>query len=388
VRDTVCSKDTIALDPPAAVQQAALSYFWTRKCHSLQCLTKAMLGQPVPEECITALQCAKLREYVMLDDFLADGYLREEASEQAVTGSVSSVDMQRQEPKKPGDLHRLRLRSEDGKTTNNVGYDYASVCAGGLPDVPGAMVTHHWANTFYHLIASVFADALGMKEFQSVVELMNNNKFDELRELLEEHGVMQSQYWICAFCVNQHAGICAPSTFGGFKPGCNCGTRKYHTGAASEMNKFDTMMRHLKNKIKNMAIRRRRMRHSTFKATFYQVVAIDCGIEIVKRIWCVSELYEAHKSHLEQEFKIFSHELLKNHRKKVNNIDVEHAEASDPRDKIMVLSKVKDPREFNTKVANLLCQQVDVMLGSADVVGAVDGILQATAMTDVVQAFT
>merc|ERR1719498_162371 len=139
------------------------------------------------------------------------------------------------------------------------------------------------------------------------------------------------------------------------------------------MNKFDTMMRHLKRKTK--------MKHRmvAIKRDFHQVVAIDSTIEIVERIWCVSELYEAHVSKLPQKFKILSHENLKDNREKVQNIDVEKAQASDPRDKAMVLSKVKNPAEFNAKVAGLLCQQVDVMLSTAYVRGAVSGILHATA---------
>merc|ERR1719253_685182 len=83
-------------------------------------------------------------------------------------------------------VHQLPILNEFGEETGalkvwfqpldtNLGYDYATVCAGGEPEMPGAMVTHHWANKFYHLLAAAFADALGYKEFETVVNLLNKD---------------------------------------------------------------------------------------------------------------------------------------------------------------------------------------------------------------------
>merc|ERR1719253_1830242 len=319
--------------------------------------------------------------------------------------------------------HRIPVRSENDEIiaflnmwvqpfSTSVGCDYATICAGGKPDIPHAMVTHHWANKFYHLMAAVFADALDRKEFEEIANMLTDKDFDRLRQLLDEKNALQRRYWICAFCVNQHSGICAPSTYGGFRPGCNCYTRKYLDGAGSEMNKFDHMMRYLKRQVRsrrdlqrarapaaergkgeatrgakhkaaqavcnlfqlnNDDSKKRWVYKCEFDSPFYQVVAVDCTIEIVTRVWCVSELYEAYRSRLPQKMKIFSYESLQDNQEKVKTIDVEKSEASLARDKELVLSKLDNISAFNQKVANMLCQQVDEMLSAAHAQGLVDG---------------
>merc|ERR1712080_246471 len=86
-----------------------------------------------------------------------------------------------------------------------------------------------------------------------------------LRDDLDRQGKLRRCYWICAFCVNQHANIC-----GGFAPrprrdnapaltewedkrrdrvtgdvfeSCGCRQQKFFSGAPDEceLNKFDDM---------------------------------------------------------------------------------------------------------------------------------------------------
>merc|ERR1712048_701815 len=103
-------------------------------------------------------------------------------------------------------------------------------------------------------------------------------------------------YWVCAFCVNQHAGICGGNPYHGTDavtgveyPVCGCGLRKaWNTtepvldedgrSIPCEMNKFDDMMELL----------------SATDSNFAQVIAVDASFELFSRAWCVAEIAAAH----------------------------------------------------------------------------------------------
>ena len=142
------------------------------------------------------------------------------------------------------------------------------------------MVTHHWSNRFCDLVAAVLADALGLKRWDGVAEhLRSPGGGERLQEQLYANGTLQSQYWICAFCINQHASICG-SSMGVLDtvtqtvlPSCDCATMKYLNDqpVQCELNKFDDMMAYL---------------HRQYPK-FLQVVAIDFDFMIFSRAWCL-----------------------------------------------------------------------------------------------------
>jgi len=76
------------------------------------------------------------------------------------------------------------------------------------PRFPAVMVTHNWGNLFCHLIAAIVADALGSPFFFNIVSRLDGRYLDALLAELEEQGVSERTYWVCAFSVNQHVSIC------------------------------------------------------------------------------------------------------------------------------------------------------------------------------------
>ena len=97
------------------------------------------------------------------------------------------------------------------------------------------MVTHNWSNLFRDLMATVVADALGEHTFEFVAELLCDKEgLKVLTETLQVHDRLQDTYWICAFSVNQHAGICGANPDGDTDPVtkiphpvCGCKTPKF-----------------------------------------------------------------------------------------------------------------------------------------------------------------
>lgn len=85
--------------------------------------------------------------------------------------------------------------------------------------IPKKMVTHNWSNLFRDLVATVIADALGEHAFEFVAELLcDKHGVKLLQETLRVHGCLEQTYWICAFAVNQHAGICGANPNGDIDP--------------------------------------------------------------------------------------------------------------------------------------------------------------------------
>jgi len=88
----------------------------------------------------------------------------------------------------------------------DTGSALASVWSGGAPRAPNKMVTHAWENTFSHLVASVVADAMGVATYSGLAAQLCSEGLELVEDL--EQLQPQSQYWICAFCINQHSCIC------------------------------------------------------------------------------------------------------------------------------------------------------------------------------------
>merc|ERR1712054_458929 len=74
------------------------------------------------------------------------------------------------------------------------------------------MVTHAWSNLFRDLVAAILADALDEAEYD-MIGYMLDNEFEQLKGWVEATGAQQKSYWVCAFCVNQHAGICGGNPY-------------------------------------------------------------------------------------------------------------------------------------------------------------------------------
>ena len=120
------------------------------------------------------------------------------------------------------------------------------------------MVTHHWANRFRDLVAVVLADGLGLRRWDQLAEELSKGQEEEIKARLHARGSLGLEYWICAFCINQHASICGSSmgvrdtVTGDVLPSCDCVTPKFFndTPVQCELNKFDDMMGHLHRRYK------------------------------------------------------------------------------------------------------------------------------------------
>ena len=123
------------------------------------------------------------------------------------------------------------------------GFAYATSINGGRPCLAHKMVTHSWGNKFCHLISAIFSDALEEETYDMVAQLLISKDFEGVSARLQQKKKLDIPYWVCAFSVNQHAGICArvpPYDSRGYEfPICRCTTAKHFEGDLSEMNKFD-----------------------------------------------------------------------------------------------------------------------------------------------------
>ncbi|CAL1128062.1 unnamed protein product [Cladocopium goreaui] len=210
------------------------------------------------------------------------------------------------------------------------GYAYASCVNMGQPQLGQKMVTHSWRNKFSFLLAAIIADALDSQLYDSVMQLLKDQKFEELCEALNRRMKLDVAYWVCAFSVNQHAGICASpdardSTGHSIQP-CSCCTAKHFQGDLSETNKFDHMM----------ALLKFRLRQDFSEVRLEQVVAMEPDFSLLTRIWCIAELVEAKKLHLPQAIMIHSAASRTDCLKRLFELDVRDANASFPADKDVV----------------------------------------------------
>lgn len=219
---------------------------------------------------------------------------------------------------------------------------------------PSVMVTHNWGNLFLHLVAAVVADALGEPTYELIAfEMVSGGVAGYLHRLRDAK--LDTRYWICAFCVNQHSSICSsfgipPETSSGayhvwdsnrrdtvtgeIFPACECKQTKIYEGIHSEMNKFDDMMAVLRS----------------WEPNFRHLVAVDRQFHIFSRAWCVAELVEAHNSCIPQTVQIHSDRDLDqgdNVFVRLAKLTVADCTASRPEDKEEILARISDIPAFD-----------------------------------------
>jgi len=229
----------------------------------------------------------------------------------------------------------------------------ATIMMDGKPTRPQKMVTHNWGNLFRDLVAAILADALGEDEFSMVSKSLDSD-VDHLRSLLERDGQLSATYWVCAFSINQHCGICGtvpdgakdPVT-GKCHPVCPCGRPKaFNTDSPllgdksihCEMNKFDDMMSFL----------------ASTDRSFKQVVAVDFNLQLFGRAWCVAELAAAHEAGMTQNLLVSSADVIEESEAKLKELKVESMQASRPEDVQEILSKINDKDAFNQRLQELI----------------------------------
>ena len=233
---------------------------------------------------------------------------------------------------------------------------YAQLVNKGAKVLPKKMVTHNWSNLFRDLLASVISEALGEHTFEFVAELLSDKAgVEALEKMLGVHGSLQETYWICAFAVNQHAGICGTNPSGTVDPvtglthpTCQCSEPKFFNedpplnddgkSIQCEMNKFDDMMALLAYE----------------NPDFAEVVAVDASLDLFGRAWCVAELAKAHRMGMAQSLKMRNKETLLRRQVTLQGLKVENMKASRPEDVVEILAKIPDKEAFNAKLQELI----------------------------------
>ncbi|CAK9077655.1 Mycosubtilin synthase subunit A, partial [Durusdinium trenchii] len=220
---------------------------------------------------------------------------------------------------------------------------YAQVVNGAEGVTPRKMVTHTWSNLFRDLLASVVADALDEHTFEPIAELLSDDAgVHVVEELLQAQGSIDETYWICAFAINQHSGICGANPRGDVDPAtqlphpiCSCSLPKAFNDTPPlndagesipcEMNKFDDMMAYL----------------SSCDESFAEVVAVDASLELFGRAWCIAELAEGQRMGMAQSLKLRNKAVLLERQRSLENLKVEEMTASRPEDVEAILSKIR-----------------------------------------------
>jgi len=227
------------------------------------------------------------------------------------------------------------------------------------------MVTHEWRNLFLHLVSAVLTDAIGQDEYGPVArDLLTPAGIERVRSRLAKQQGDTIKYWICAFCVNQHLGICgdfpAQPKEGSpeaerFKANrvdtvlktdhrcCSCSEAKHWVGDQCEMNKFSDLMSLLSRRV----------------PTLRQVVAIDRGFDLFSRVWCVAEMVTAHHENLPQNVCLLWKRALDANTGdlgvylKLATISVENCSAARAEDREEILQNIRETwgvAEFDAKL--------------------------------------
>ena len=233
---------------------------------------------------------------------------------------------------------------------------YAQLVNKGEKVLPKKMITHNWSNLFRDLLASVIADVLEEHTFEFIAGLLSDKAgVDVVEQILRVHGSLQETYWICAFAVNQHAGICGANptqtvdpVTGLTHPTCKCSEPKFFNqdpplnadgkSIHCELNKFDDMM----------ALLARENSH------FAEVVAVDASLDLFGRAWCVAELAEAHRMGMAQSLKMRNKDILIKRQLTLQGLKVQNMKASRPQDVVEILAKIPDKEAFNAKLQELI----------------------------------
>ena len=233
---------------------------------------------------------------------------------------------------------------------------YAQLVNKGEKVLPKKMITHNWSNLFRDLLASVISDALGEHTFEFIAEMLSDKAgVQVLEEMLRVHGSLEETYWICAFAVNQHTGICGANPAGTVDPvtglthpTCKCSEPKFLNedpplnehgkSIHCEMNKFDDMMALLARE----------------NPDFAEVIAVDASLGLFGRAWCVAELAEAHRMGMAQSLKMRNEETLLRRQRTLQGLKVENMKASRPKDVEEILEKIPDKEAFNAKLQELI----------------------------------
>eukprot|EP00930_Biecheleria_cincta_P097955 TRINITY_DN89637_c0_g1_i1.p1 TRINITY_DN89637_c0_g1~~TRINITY_DN89637_c0_g1_i1.p1 ORF type:complete len:638 (-),score=88.33 TRINITY_DN89637_c0_g1_i1:182-2095(-) len=227
------------------------------------------------------------------------------------------------------------------------------------PGMPNRMVTHTWGGPFLHLVAAVAADCRNLNEYAPASKQLLDDA-PELEQSLRAEGCLQLRYWICAFCVNQHASICAgfgpapalgtpeyrrwdacrrDSVTGMVHPICDCATRKHFNDSPDqcELNKFDDVMALLHEQVPN----------------FQQLVAVDSDLDVFARIWCVAEMYQAYYMGIPQRLCLTSNAAVDicgedyTIFRQFTKFSITECSASRPEDKEEILHKIQHIDEFD-----------------------------------------
>lgn len=208
---------------------------------------------------------------------------------------------------------------------------------------PSKMVTHWWGNRFVDLIAAVVADALEESSYGLVSRLLQKD-IDVIERTVYRCDKLDDCYWICAFCVNQHAAICdknheAKDSLTGLPhPLCDCGLPKYYDGDECEMNKFDEMMAFL----------------AARDPKFCQVVAVDSDFGVFTRAWCMAEVAQASYLGITTQMRLRDKEGLIRTGARLRDLDVREMKASRVEDVELILAKIPDKDAFNASLQSLI----------------------------------
>ena len=236
------------------------------------------------------------------------------------------------------------------------GSSYAQLVNRGEPKMPQKMVTHNWSNLFRDLLASVIADALEEHTFELVSALLSDEVgINALEQMIQVQGNLEDVYWICAFAVNQHSGICGANPRADVDPVtmlphpvCSCGTPKFFNSTPPlnqhgesihcEMNKFDDMMSFL----------------ACRDVSFAEVVAVDASLELFSRAWCMAELFEAHRMGMTQILLVRNKDTLLRRQHMLEGLRVQDMKASRQQDVDVILAKIPNKDAFNQRRRSLI----------------------------------
>jgi len=228
--------------------------------------------------------------------------------------------------------------------------------------LPQAIVTHTWSGLFLELVAAAVAEGLGAETYGAIAAtLASPGGSDILRSQLDPN-MLHLRLWICAFCVNQHGGIC-----GSFGPEpeaadrrarcfkcdtatgqlfqlCRCHNEKHFDGPLCEMNKFDAMIQHIHSK----------------NPSFIQIVVVDQNLEVFERAWCVAELVQCHNLGIFQRVHLPSEDMLNIWSSsfqpfaRLATVKVVNCKASHPQDKVRILQKIPDLQAFDEHLHHII----------------------------------